>query len=140
MEGHSFQDLGGIVIKGPLHITTCSLSVSLHLLRVSFFKFQALEHVHACHCTLFSAPCRNVAEGHVHKCLIMFSTFPSSPLSYCCCCFTWAFLPFSLGSKFQEEYQGTLRKRAAFTFGFPFRCTAAHWTVQFSFPQNSPAS
>lgn len=30
--------------------------VSLHLLRVSFFKFQALQHVHACRCTLFSAP------------------------------------------------------------------------------------
>lgn len=101
------------------------------------FKFQALEHLHACHCTLFSAPCRNVAEGHMHKCLIIFSIFTSS-LSAASCYFMWAFPPISQAPS--PKRNATLRKGAAFTFGFLLRCAAAHWTFHFSFLWNSLVS
>ena len=48
--------------------------------------------------------------------------------------------PYFLGSQSQEEYQATLRKGAAFTFGFLLRYTAAHWTFHFGFLQNSLVS
>lgn len=139
MEGQSFQDLGGDCNKGS--------SSYHHLFLVSWFAFVKFPFLSSRHLSVYTAV---PALYSLHPagmwlrvmCInaLTFSTFSSSPLSCCHCYFTWAFLPVFWGSKFQEKYHGTLRKGASFTFGFPFRCTAAHWTVQFSSPQNSPAS
>lgn len=96
MEGHSFQVLGGDCNKGGGASSYHHLFlVNLHLLRVSFFKFQALECAHAC--PALDSLRRNGAEGHVREGLVPFSTFALS--SWGCpaagCCFMWAFLPFS---------------------------------------------
>ena len=104
------EKLGETVPKGLLRITTCSLSLCI----CQEFPFLRPRHLSVCACcrALFPAPCRNVARGHVHKCLIIFSTSAAASRG--------PFSPFP-GPPVAGGLSGPPEERApGFTFGFPF--------------------
>ena len=74
------EKLRETVPKGPLLIHTfvpCNFAFV-----VSFFRSQALERVCMPVAALYFLPCRNVAQGHVHKYLIIINAFTLGPWSY----------------------------------------------------------
>lgn len=75
------EKIRGTVPKGPL-LTHTFCSLSFCICRVYFFKSQVLERVCMLVAALYFLPCRNVAQGHVHKYLIIVNAFTLGPLSY----------------------------------------------------------
>lgn len=69
------------VPKGPL-LTHTFVPCHFAFVEFTFFKSQALERVCMLVAALYFLPCRNVAQGHVHKYLIIVNAFTLGPLSY----------------------------------------------------------